>query len=114
MGAAGRKFRFGLKERVLVAVVGFLVLLPAATLWIVNRHITRQMEDEALQTLMTAESVFVKSLENRSRGFLSRYQSIVAEARFKVTAEIGDPKTMEGLLGNLLQDSPEDHEAMIF
>src|SRR5688572_23288979 len=71
------------------------------------------MEDEALQTLITAESVFVKSLENRNRSFLSRYKSVVAEARFKVTAEIGDPKTLEGLLGNLLQDSPEDHDAMV-
>ncbi|MGH7945202.1 MAG: hypothetical protein ACREH8_24445 [Opitutaceae bacterium] len=31
-----------------------------------------------------------------------------------MTAEIGDPKTLEGLLGNLLQDSPDEHEAMIF
>ena len=107
-------FRWGLQAKVLVAVTGFLVLLPALTLWIVNRHITRQMEDEALQTLTTAESVFAKSLENRNHSFLSRYKSVVDEARFKVTAEIGDPKTLEGLLGNLLQDSPEEHEAMIF
>jgi two-component system, NtrC family, sensor kinase len=112
--SARRTFRFGLQAKVLVAVVGFLVLLPAVTLWIVNRHITRQMEDEALQTLIAAESVFVKSLENRSRGIVSRYTSIVAEARFKVTAEIGDPRTLEGLLTNLLQDSPEEHEAMVF
>ena len=113
MGAPRQKFRWGLQAKVLVAVVGFLVLLPALTLWIVDRHITRQMEDEAFQTLITAESVFVKSLENRNRSFLSRYKSVVAEARFKVTAEIGDPKTLEGLLGNLLQDSPEDHDAMV-
>ena len=114
MGATRPKFRWGLQAKILVAVTGFLVLLPALTLWIVDRHITRQMEDEALQTLVAAESVFVKSLDNRNRSFLSRYESVVAEARFKVTAEIGDPRTLEGLLGNLLQDSPEEHEAMIF
>jgi hypothetical protein len=89
MRAPGRTFRFGLQAKVLVAVVGFLVLVPAATLWIVDRHITRQMEDEAWQTLIAAESVFVKSLENRNRSFLSHYTSIVAEARFKVTASKG-------------------------
>ena len=114
MSASGRRFRFGLQAKVLVAVVGFLVLLPALTLWIVDRHIMRQMEDEAFRTLVTAESVFVKSLENRTRNVLSRYQSVVAEARFKVTAEIGDGKTLEGLLGNVLQDAPEEHDAMLF
>jgi signal transduction histidine kinase/ActR/RegA family two-component response regulator len=114
MSAAPRKFRFGLQAKVLIAVVGFLVLLPAVTLWIVDRHITRQMEDEALRTLFTAESVFAKSLENRNRGVLSRYQSVVAEARFKVTAELGDPKTLEGLLRNVFEDSPEEHDAMVF
>jgi hypothetical protein len=114
MSAPRGKLQFGLQAKVLFAVVGFLVLLPALTLWIVDRHITRQMEDEALRTLVTAESVFVKSLENRNRSFLSRYESVVAEARFKVTAEIGDPKTLEGLLANLLQDSPEEHDAIMF
>lgn len=113
MSVGRRKFRFGLQAKVLIAVVGFLVLLPAVTLWIVDRHITRQMEDEARRTLITAESVFLKSIENRNRSFLSRYESIVAEARFKVMAEIGDPKTLEGLLGKLLEDSPEEHDAMV-
>ena len=108
MSGARRRFRFGLQGKVLLAVVGFLVLLPAVTLWIVDRHITRQMEDEALRTLITAESVFMKSLDNRIHNFLSRYQSVVAEARFKVTAEIGVAKTIDGLLGILLQESPDD------
>ena len=114
MSALRRKFRFGLQSKVLVAVVAFLVLLPVVTLWIVDRHITRQMEDEAQRTLVTAESVFLKSIENRNRDVLSRYQSVVSEARFKVTAEIGDAKTLEGLLRNVLEDSPEEHDAMIF
>src|SRR5712671_4010228 len=102
MSIVHQKFRIGLRAKILIPVVASLVLLPTATLWIINENITQQVEDEALQTLVTAETVFVKSLENRNRGVLSHYQSVVAEARFKITAEIGDPKTLEGLLGNVL------------
>jgi signal transduction histidine kinase/ActR/RegA family two-component response regulator len=104
----------GLQGKMLAVVVGFLVLLPAATLWIVSRQLQRQMEDEALQTLGTAESVFRKSLENRTGSVLARYRSIVSEARVKVTADLADRKTIDGLLGALLEDSPDEHEAMFY
>lgn len=111
--SAARRRVFGLQAKVLAPVVAFLVLLPAVTLWIVDRHLTREMEDEAARAVETAEAVFVKSLENRNGGFLKRYESIAAEARFKVPVEIGDPKTLEGILGNFLQDLPEGHEALV-
>ena len=114
MSGPPRKLRFGLQARVLIPVVGALVLLPALTWWIVDRHLTGQMEDEAWRTVVTAEAVFVKSLENRNRSVVSRYESLVAEARFKVLAEIGDGKTLEGMLGNLLQDAPEAHEVLLY
>src|SRR6185436_6690861 len=114
MSAAPRKFRFGLQAKVLTAVVGFLVLLPALTFWIVNRQLQRQMDDEALRTLTTAEAVFVKSLENRTLPILARYRAVAAEARFKVTANLRDQKTMDGRLGSVLEDSPEEHDAILY
>jgi two-component system NtrC family sensor kinase len=114
MAAANKRFRLSLQAKVLVAVLGFLVLLPVVTLWIVNDHMERQMEDEARQTLTTAEAVFLKSLDNRSRNILERYRSVVEEARFKVTAELGDRRTIDGLLLSVLEDSPEDHAALLY
>ncbi len=102
-----------MQAKVLLPVLGFLVLLPAATVWIVDRHMMSEMEEEAGRAVATAESVFVKSLENRNRGFLARYESAVAEARFRVPVEIGDRKTLEGVLGYLLQDAPAGHEALL-
>ncbi|MDB6168523.1 MAG: hypothetical protein JWM88_1387 [Verrucomicrobia bacterium] len=120
MADTSRLLRLSLQTKVLIAVLGFLVLLPAVTLWIVNSHIRQQMEDEALRTLTTAESVFLKSLDNRARNFVTRYASVVEEKRFKITADLAataersDPRTMNGLLASLLEDSPEDHVAMLF
>ncbi len=120
MANSRRRFRFSLQTKVLIVVLGFLVLLPAVTLWIVNDHIQQQMEDEALRTLTTAEAVFLKSLDNRGRNFLTHYGSVVEEKRFKITADLAvtgeraEPKTMNGLLSNVLEDSPEDHAAILF
>jgi len=114
MAPAQRRFRLSLQTKVLVAVLGFLVLLPVLTLWIVNGHMERQMEDEARQTLATAEAVFLKSLDNRSRAILERYRTVVEEARFKVTAELADRRTIDGLLLSVLEDSPEDHAALLY
>jgi two-component system, NtrC family, sensor kinase len=110
----GQRFWLSLQAKVLIAVLSFLILLPAVTLWIVNDHMQRQMEDEARQTLVTAEAVFLKSLDNRSRNFLAHYGSVAEEARFKVTAGLADPKTMDVLLLSVLEDSPEDHRAILF
>ncbi len=57
---------------------------PAVAVWIVDRHMTGEMEEEAERAVLTAESVFVKSLENRNRGYLARYESVAQEARFRV------------------------------
>ncbi len=111
MAERGHRIRMGLPAKLLVPVGACLVLLPVVTLWIVGRHLTRELEDEATRTVMTAESVFVQSLENRNRSTLARYESLVGEARFKMLAESGDGQTLDGLLGGLLQDSPEAHEA---
>jgi hypothetical protein len=120
MADSPRLSRHSLQTKVLIVVLAFLVLLPALTLWIVNDHIQQQMEDEALRTLTTAESVFLKSLDNRAHNYLTRYSSVVGEMRFKITAglatsaERADPRTMKGLLNSLLQDSPKEHVALLF
>jgi two-component system NtrC family sensor kinase len=109
-----RRFRLGLQAKVLIAVMGFLILLPIVTLWIVNQRMQQQMDDEALWTLGTTQAVFLNSLDLRSQNFSARYRGIVDEARFQVTAEVTNSKTIEGLLGKVLDESAADAEVILF
>lgn len=111
---AARTIRFSFQTKVLAAVLVVLVPLPVATVWIVSERIGEQMLDEARQTLASAEDGFVKSLEIRSRSSLSRYQILANEARVRVTADLGDQKTMDRLLRDLLNEASEDNEVLLF
>jgi len=102
------------QTKVLVAVLVVLIPLPVLTVWIVNDRMSQQMFDEARQTLTSAEDGFVKSLEIRSRGFLSRYETVANEARVKVVADLGDAKTMERLLRDLLNEANDDNNVIFF
>jgi signal transduction histidine kinase/ActR/RegA family two-component response regulator len=109
-----RRHGANFQTKVLAAVLIVLIPLPVLTVWIVNDRMSVQMLDEARQTLTSAEDGFVKSLEIRSRGFLSRYQTVANEARVKVVADLGDAKTMERLLRDLLNEASEDNNVIIF
>ncbi len=106
--------RLSVQAKVLLVVLGFLVASPTLTVWIVNDRLSRQMHEEARQTLETAEAVFVKSLDARADNFLSRYRGYAGEARFRVTAGIQDPKTMARLLRDVVANSPGEHEELLF
>jgi len=109
-----RRTRLSFQTKVLVAVLVVLVPLPVLTVWIVSDRIGVQMLDEARQTLASAEDGFVKSLEIRSRSILSRYQVVANEARVRVSADLADRRTMEHLLGELLNEAGEDNEVIFF
>ncbi|HYP17368.1 MAG TPA: ATP-binding protein [Opitutus sp.] len=112
--AASRRIRLSFQTKVLVAVLAVLVPLPVVTVWLVSDRIGVQMLDEARQTLTSAEDGFVKSLEIRARSFLSRYQTVANEARVKVLAGLGDPRTMDRLLRDLLNEASGDTETIFF
>lgn len=114
MSPAPRTFRLSFQTKVMVAVLVVLVPLPVLTVWLVSDHLGKQMFDEARQTLTSAEDGFVKSLEVRSRSFLSRYQIVANEARVKVVADLGDQKTMDRLLRDLIHEAPEDNQVILF
>ena len=95
---ARRLPRFSFQTKVVVPVLVALVLLPAFTLWIVNRYLVRQMQDESRQALLTAEGVFLNSLEIRTRNLASRFRNTVNEPRFKATAHLEDSKTLTNFL----------------
>src|SRR6185503_6197607 len=109
-----RPFRLSFQTKVLVAVLVVLVPLPVLTVWTVSSSMEVQMVDEARQTLASAEDGFAKSLEIRSRNFLSHYQIEANEARMKVIADLHDQKTMEQLLRGKLNEASDDNEIILF
>jgi two-component system, NtrC family, sensor kinase len=114
MAPSSRIFRLSFQTKVMMAVLIVLVPLPVLTVWLVSNHLGQQMFDEARQTLTSAEDGFVKSLEIRSKSFLSRYQIVANEARVRVVADLGDQKTMDRLVRDLIHEAPEDTQVMLF
>ena len=119
MHPPGRKLRFSFQTKVLLPVLAALVLLPALTLWIVDGYISRQVQDEARQTLTTAETVFRQSLEIRARDLLTRFRSAVNEPSYSSIASLlgskdpHAPETIRQFLNERLDSYGEDCEALI-
>lgn len=114
MDPTGHKVRLSFQLKVLLPVLGALVLLPAVTLWIVNGYISRQMEDEARQSLQTAEAVFLNSLEIRTRNLTARFRNSANDPRFKAVAQLGDPRTLTNSLREMLDELRDENEVMIY
>jgi two-component system, NtrC family, sensor kinase len=120
MDRTGSKLRLSFQLKVLVPVLTALVLVPALTLWIVNGYITRQVQNEAGQTLTTAETVFRQSLEIRSRDLITRFRSAVNESSYHSLGPLlstrDNPQaaeTIRGVLEDRLKDYGADYEALI-
>jgi len=109
-----RSARWSVQTKVLAVVLAFLVALPALTVWIVTDSLKNDVLLESRQSLKSAEAVFNRLLDARAENLFSRYHSFAGEARFRVTAAIKDPKTMQRLLRDVLADSPGEHEVFVF
>jgi signal transduction histidine kinase len=72
------------------------------------------MEDEARQSLQTAEAVFLNSLEIRARNLVSRFRNTANDPRFKAVALKGDPRTLTASLREMLDELSDDSELFIF
>lgn len=83
-------------------------------MWLVSRHLTAQLEEDAKQLLTTSEAVFRDSYEIRTRNLLLRYQNVVNEPRFKAVAQLAESKTMTMLLSELLIEMGPDTEVLIY
>jgi two-component system NtrC family sensor kinase len=119
MARPEQKLRFSFQTKVLLPVLAALVLLPAITLWIVNRSMTQQVQGEARQTLASAETVFQQLLELRTRDLVSRFRGAVNESSYRSLALIvasDDPKareTIRNFLNERLEAYGEDCEALL-
>lgn len=98
----------------MAAVLTLLVVLPAITLWVVDRSITRQTREDAGLALMTAREVFLQSLGNRAGGPVSRYRNVAADLRFLRVVRLDDAKTMQAHLRDLLDEMADDTELLVY
>lgn len=86
MATPARKLRLRFQTKVLVPVLAVLVLLPAITVLLVDRHNKQQMQDEAQQTLATARAVFGRALDNQARDLRGRFRAAVGEGSYQTIA----------------------------
>ena len=110
---------FSFQTKVLVPVLAALVLLPAITFWIVDRALNRQVQDEARQTLGTADTVFEQLLELRGRDRISQLRNAVNESSYRSLARLVAEKspsareTVRRFLNDRLESYGEDCEALL-
>jgi len=104
--------RFTFQTKILGPMLAFLVLLPAITVWLVDRHITEQSRIEAQERLSAADAVFRNSVEIRTRNLVSRFRNVVNEPRFKAVAKLNDPQTTTPVLRDLLDEARDGAEVM--
>ena len=88
--------------KLLVPVMALMGVLIIVTLWVVNNRITRQVQSEAADALTTADAVFRNSQKIREKNLLLRYGDIPNEGRFKAVVQLGEAKTMQFRLNELL------------
>lgn len=103
------KAHWSIQTKVLVPVAGIMILLLAATLWVVNHRFTRQLQTGTANQMLTAEAVFKNSEQIRANNLLLRYRNVPTEPRFRAIMQLGDPKTLRFLLNELLESSGGDY-----
>src|SRR3977135_1154508 len=85
--------RFSFQAKVLLTVISIMVLLIAASMWIVNQRITAQLQADVKQQLATADAVFKTSQSIRTKELLRRYANLINEPRFKAISQLEDAQT---------------------
>jgi PAS domain S-box-containing protein len=109
------KLRLSFQTKVLIPVLAFLIVLPAITVWILDRHIDNSAREEALKTLTTVRAVFRNSLDIRERNLEVRFKNMVNEPRFKAVAQLSDRETMRAYLeDDALKEFGEEVQIVLF
>ena len=114
MSEPAHTLRFSFQTKVLAPVLAVLVILPVIILGLVNRTMSRQVEDEARQTLNTADGIFLNVLENRAGNLAAYARNLANDPRLRATAKNGDPKTLTTMLADLLKEARDETETMMF
>ncbi len=119
MTGPARKLRLSFQIKVLLPALAALVIVPALTLWIVDRHISQQVQDESRRSLAAAETVFRQSLDIKSRDLLTRFRGAVNESSYLSIAQLlgsKDPhaaETIRQFLNERLEAYGDDYDALV-
>lgn len=108
MGKLRARFLMSFRAKLLAPVIGVVLAMLAATVWVVNQRITRQLETEARRSLATAGAVFQNSQSIRDRNLLLRFRNLPNEPRYKAVFQKNDPDTTRENLGTLLVEQGVD------
>ncbi|HUL51522.1 MAG TPA: ATP-binding protein [Candidatus Nitrosotalea sp.] len=96
------------RTKVIVPVVTVMILLLATSMWLVNREITRQIQEDAAQLLLTADAMLKKWQETRADDLSLRFYNVVKESRIQAVAKTDDRATYHHLLDDLIGENTAD------
>ena len=108
--------RVRLETKVMAAVLAVLVALPAITVWIVDRYLSKQVQRDADLALSTARSAVVQGLKTRNEELAMRFRTSFFEndRRFIKVLELNDEATMRAFLEDYVLTEFRDTEMAIF
>ena len=96
------------RTKVIVPVIALMILLLVGSMWLVSRQVTRQLQEDAAQSLHTADSLLRKWQETRANDFSLRFYNIVKESRIQAVAKTEDGATFRHLLEDLIGENTAD------
>jgi len=106
------QFRFSFQGKILTPLIVLMITLVGATISVVNRHITRQVEADLARNLVTSEAVFQNSQKIRTKNLILRYGTVPNEPRFKAVSQLGEANTIRHYLTELIGELGAD--AIVF
>jgi len=113
MNPSSFKRRVSFQAKVLVPVVTVMILLIAATMWLVNRRIRAQLHEQAMRELDISRTSFLNRQHIDAGHILSEYSHIVNEPRFKAVTKQADFATTEYALDDTIKEFIDNDGASI-
>jgi two-component system, NtrC family, sensor kinase len=113
MNPSSFKRRISFQAKVLVPVVTVMIMLVAATMWLVNRRISAQIHEQAVQELDYSRNSFMRNQHSEAGHIISEYNHIVNEPRFKGVTKTADFATTGDNLKRIIDEYINDDGASI-
>ncbi len=113
MNPSSFKRRISFQAKVLVPVVTVMILLVAATMWLVNRRISAQLHEQAVRELDISRTSFLNRQHVDAGYILSGYRDLVNEPRFKAVTKTADFATTAEALDSTIKEYIDNDGASI-
>ncbi len=104
MDSSRKPTTFGLGAKVLIPMIAVLVAMLALTVWFVDYRITRQIRDDAQESISTYDVVFQTLQVNHLNYLRLRFQSLANEPKNRSAFGTLDFNTIQKQLNSLLDE----------